>query len=162
MFLQSAEKLANDLCFPLTKRSNFSRQEFSFTVDDSYVLWCKLRSVIDSFNGDAETFYSLFVHYIFIENHLPSKFNDRSLMDTLLLEVANEMLNVIGTHEKRNRDIPENEIKRVQYLTRLWSTNFAQNFDFRGILPVFLTICVASFYMHAKLKMILLKLFFML
>ena len=53
-----AEKLSNDLCFPL--RSKFSKQEFSFSVDDSYALWCKLRPVIDSFNGDAEKFYAMF------------------------------------------------------------------------------------------------------
>ena len=115
-----AEKLSNDLCFPLTMRSKFSKQEFSFSVDDSYALWCKLRPVIDSFNGDAEKFYSMF-YALFIDNLLPSKFNDRSLTNTLLSEVANEMLihlsgknvNVTG---KKDQDIPEKEMKSLQYL----------------------------------------------
>ena len=46
MVIMCAEKLSNDMCFPLAMRSKFSKQEFSFSVDDSYTLWCKHRSVM--------------------------------------------------------------------------------------------------------------------
>ena len=119
-----ADKLANDSCFPSAMRSKFSKEEFSFSVDDSQALWCKLRAVIDAFNGDAEKFYSMF-YSLFVDNLLPSKFNDRRLTNTLLSEVGNEILihlgdknsNVIDTITMpKDRDLPEREMKSLQYL----------------------------------------------
>ena len=49
-----AENIATDLCFPVSTRTKFSNDNFSFLHDDEEALWHKLRGLIDSFDGVAE------------------------------------------------------------------------------------------------------------
>ena len=80
-------------------------------------LWYQLQTVIDGYNGDAEKFYSKF-YSLFLDNVLPTKFDDKSLTNTLLAEVANGVLahlsgsNTIAIEpEKILLSIPEIEMK---------------------------------------------------
>ena len=72
-------------------RSEFSTEHFSFVHEDAESLWYIFRPIIDSFHGDTEKFYSAF-YALFLDNILPRKFEDKILTNTLLAEVANEVL----------------------------------------------------------------------
>ena len=117
-----AENLSNDLCFPLSVRSKFNTSQFSFSNEEAVNLWYQLRTVIDCYNGDAEKFYTKF-YSLFLENVLPTKFDNKSLTNTLLAEVANEILEhlsgnstTITTEPKNKISIPDKEMKSLQYL----------------------------------------------
>ena len=56
MVKMCAENIATDLCFPVSTRTKFSTDTFSFSHDDAEALWYKLRGLIDSFDGVAEKF----------------------------------------------------------------------------------------------------------
>ena len=60
MVKMCAENIATALCFPVSTRTKFSTDNFSFLHDDAEASWYKLRGLIDSFDGDAEKFYSYF------------------------------------------------------------------------------------------------------
>ena len=120
MVIKSAETLSKDFCYPEETRNFFS--EFSFTTDESYDLWCKITGIIDSFNGDAEKFYSSF-YSLFMDNLLPEKL-ERTDTYTLLAEVANHVLihlsgTNIGTIEQKTEipSMPDKELKSLQYLS---------------------------------------------
>ena len=91
MVKMCAENIATDLCFPVSTRTKFSTHNFSFLHDDAEALWYKLRGLIDSFDGVAGRFYSYF-YALFLNNLLPSKFDDKTLTNTLMSELANEIL----------------------------------------------------------------------
>ena len=115
-----AENIATDLCFPESMRSKFSNDSFSFSNEDAEALWYKLRDVIDSFHGDAEKFYSCF-YALFVNNLLPTKFDDNTVTNTLMSELANEMLvHLSGCKhmelEAKDCSLPEKELKSLQYL----------------------------------------------
>ena len=74
--VKCSEEVASDLCYPEKLRKNF--QNFTFSNDNAYQLWCKINHVTDSFNGDAEAFYSKF-YGLFKENLLPASFEDKDL-----------------------------------------------------------------------------------
>ena len=76
MVKMCAENIAADLCFPVSTRTKFSTDNFSFLHDDAEALWYKLRGLTDSFDGVAEKFYSYF-YAILLNNLLPTKFDDR-------------------------------------------------------------------------------------
>ena len=122
MVTKSAETLAKDFCFPEETRKMFSCPEFSFTSNEASELWYQLREIIDSFNGDAEKFYSQF-YSLFTNNLLPEKF-ERTDTNTLLAEVANHMLvhlsgtNIAIHHEPTKiNSLSDKEIKSLQYLS---------------------------------------------
>ena len=83
-------------------------------------LWYKLRGLIDSLEGVAEKFYSYF-YALFINNLLPPKFDDKTLTNTLMPELANEILvHLSGCKhlelEPKNCSLPEKELKTLHYL----------------------------------------------
>ena len=82
-------KLTTDLCYPEKLRMNFENSTLS--NEEAYQLWSKLHYVTDSFNENAEAFYSKF-YGLFQENLLPTIFEDRSVTNTLMIEVANDIL----------------------------------------------------------------------
>ena len=115
-----AENIATDLCFPVSTRTKFSTDNFSFLHDDAEVLWCKLRGLIDSFDGVAEKVYSYF-YALFLHNLLPQKFDDKTLTSTLMSELTNEILvHLSGCKhlelEPKDCSLPEKELKTLQYL----------------------------------------------
>ena len=88
--------------------------------DDAEALWYKLRGLIDSFDGVAEKFYSYF-YALFLNNLLPTKFDDNTLTNTLMSELANEILvHLSGCKhlelEPKDCSLPEKELKTLQYL----------------------------------------------
>jgi len=121
MVSKCAENIYQDMCFPLSLRLKFSTEHFSFTQDDAESLWYVIRPVVDSCNGDAEKFYSKF-YALFLDNILPRKFDDKTVTNTLLAEVANEVLaylsgnNVMGPEGDVSVGVSEKELKSLQYL----------------------------------------------
>ena len=118
--LKCAEKLSSDECFPSSLQEKFSKESFAFTNDDAVELWLKLRNVIDSFNGDAEKFYSGFFSLLVV-NLLPSKFDESFVTNTLMSEVANLLLSQLSGVEnfdgiKEPKPLSEKEEKSLQYL----------------------------------------------
>ena len=118
----------------LSTRTKFSTDNFSFLYD-AEALWYKLRSSIDSFDGVVEKFYSYFYAF-FLNNLLPPKFDNKTRTNTLMSELANEILvhlcscNHYGL-EPKDCSLPEKELKTLQYLA-----------GFQGILLVLLTISI--------------------
>ena len=117
-----AEKISGDLCFPEDFRSNFCKENFSISDEDTDNLWQNIKPVVEEFNGDAEKFYSKF-YGSFIENLLPSKFTEAFLTNTLLAQVANHVLfHLSGTNKSTLNDEREGvplkdvEYKSLQYL----------------------------------------------
>ena len=83
-------------------------------------MWYILSPIIDSFHGDAEKFYSAF-YALFLDNILRRKFEDKVLTNTLLAEVANEVLvHLSGCKDLEPEvNVPavsEKELKSLQYL----------------------------------------------
>ena len=118
-----ADKLAVDMCYPVDLRNYFSK-DFDFTTEDATSLWSKLRKVISDFNGDAERFYCQYFGLL-TDNLLSSKFKDGFISNTLLQEVANEILSHLsGTNVHPTEEIEpiasgiicEVELKSLQYL----------------------------------------------
>lgn len=110
----------NDLCLPEATRCVFST--FSFTNDDAVELWNNFKDIIEKYHG-AEKFYTTF-YGLLAENLLPSKFEDATLSNILLTEVANHMLIhlsgvnkdvVLGNIEVAS-PISEKELNSLQYL----------------------------------------------
>ena len=108
MVKMCAENIATDLCFPVSTRTKFSTDNFSFLHDDAEALWYKLRGLIDSLDGVAEKFYSYW-YALFLNNLLPPKFDDKSLTNTLVSELA------------------EKELKTLQYLGGFCIHKFSRN-----------------------------------
>ena len=142
MVKMCAENIATDLCFPVSTRTKFSIDNFSFLHDDAEALWYKLRGLIDSFDGVAEKFYSYF-YSLFLNNLLPPTFGDKTRRNTLMSELANEILvHLSGCKhlelEPKDCSSPENELKTLQYLAGFcihklyakfrFSRNFARAF----------------------------------
>ena len=67
---------------------------FIFTTDDAVELWSLLKEVINGFNGDVEKFYSNFFSLL-VTNVLPCKFDDASVTNILMSELANILLNYL-------------------------------------------------------------------
>lgn len=87
-----AKKLHNDMCYPEDIRSMFSPDSFSFSNSDAQGLWAKIKPIIFSFNGDAEKLHTQFFGLL-VDNLLPSKFDDCSTANILLIEVAIGIVN---------------------------------------------------------------------
>ena len=115
-----AKLCSNDLCLPEATRCVFSA--FSFTNDDAVDLWNNFKPIIEKYNGDAETFYMDF-YGLLAGNLLPSKFEDSTISNILLTEVANHMLihlsgvnkDALGNIENVTF-ISEKELNSLQYL----------------------------------------------
>ena len=88
---KSAEKCSNDQCLPEVIRQNFCSDNFLFSLDDAVQLWNNFHAVIYEFNGDAEDFFSSY-YGLLCANLLFDKFDDITLSNILLTEVANDML----------------------------------------------------------------------
>ena len=82
MVKMCAGNIATDLCFPVSTRTKFPTDNFSFLHDDGEALWYKT-SLIDSFDGVAKKFYSYF-YALFLNNLLPPKFDENTLTNTLM------------------------------------------------------------------------------
>ena len=119
-----AKNIATDLCFPVSTRTKFYTDNFSFLHDDAEALWYKLRGLIDSFYGVAEKFYSYFYAF-FLNNLLPPKFDDKP-------ELANEILVQLSgckhlEFEPKDCSLPEKELKTLQYLAGFCIHKFSRN-----------------------------------
>ena len=75
------------------------------------------RGLIDSFDGVAEKFYS-YLYALFLNNLLPTKFDDKTLTNTLMSELANKIL------------------------VHLSGCKHLENFAFQGILLVLFAISI--------------------
>ena len=117
--LSCAEKLAEDMCFPDIVRSTFSVENFTFTNEESYQLWMKLKAPVAAFHGDAEKFYSQF-YGLLTENLIPKL--EWTNSNLLLGEVANKILSHLTGHsvEKIDLNTPvifsDKDINKLQYL----------------------------------------------
>ena len=112
-------KLTTDLCYPEKLRMKF--EHFTLSNEEAYQLWSKLHHVTDSFNGNAEAFYSKF-YGLFQENLLPTIFEDRSVTNTFMIEVANYILHHLFAKSSDMSSVCAlednllgNEIKSLQY-----------------------------------------------
>ena len=121
--LKCAEKISIDECLPSSLREKFLKGSFIFTTDDAVKLWSLLKEVINGFNGDAEKFYSNFFSLL-VTNVLPSKFDDASVTNTLMSELANIFLNHLSGVEivsiaakEPTKSLSEKEQKSLQYLS---------------------------------------------
>ena len=126
-----AENIATDLGFPVSTRTIFSNDNFSFLHDVPEAFWYKLRGLIGSFGGVAEMFYSYF-YALFLHNLLPPKFDDKTLTNTLMSELANEILDHLSgcKHlelEPKDCSLPEKELKTLQYLAGFCIHKFSRN-----------------------------------
>lgn len=122
-----AIKCSNDMCLPEEVRANFTSKNFSFNSDNSLQLWNHFKNIIEEYNGSAESFYAQY-YGLLSENLLPTKFEDITLTNILLTEVANFMLlhlsgdnNVIPSSNESTTattasNLSEKEIKVLQYL----------------------------------------------
>ena len=91
MVIKCIKKCYEDDCLPDDTRKLFSTSSLSFSTSDSLELWKKISVVINAFEGDAEKFYSEF-YGLLTANLIESKFNDMTISNILLTEVANLML----------------------------------------------------------------------
>ena len=119
MVKMCAENIATDLCFPVSTRTRFSTDNFSFLHDDAKAYWYKLRGLIDSFDDVTVKFYSYF-YALFLNNLLPPKCDDKN-DKTLMSELANVILvHLSGCKhlelEPKDCSLPEKELKTLHYL----------------------------------------------
>ena len=118
---ESANIVAADMCLPDETRKLFF--DFAISFGEANLLWERLRSVIDKFNGDAEKFYSLF-YGLLAENILPEKF-DYIYTNMLMTEAANLILIFLSDIDVNTNDGPaevissitEKETKCLQYIS---------------------------------------------
>jgi len=90
--ISSSKKLSCDQYYPSEIREMFSPESFSFSNEDAFELWTRLKQHILSFNGNAEKFHSEFFGLL-VNNILSSKFSDLSISNILLIEVALGIVN---------------------------------------------------------------------
>ena len=114
--------MSQDECYDESFRDMFTKEKFSLSNEEGNVLWNKMRTVIDNFKGDAEKFYSSFMALL-IENLLPTKFEEMYITNTLLMEVANVVLNHLSGNNIENlvlveetTPLSDREYKSLQYL----------------------------------------------
>jgi hypothetical protein len=112
--------VAADLCLPEVTRKIF--ESFTFSLEETQILWEKLRPIIDEFNGNAEKFYSQF-YGLLAENNLPSKF-DITSSNILMSEVANHLIIYLSDKNTDTSDpqvavtsITDKETKCLQYVS---------------------------------------------
>ena len=53
---ECAEKISGDLCFPEDFRSNFWKENFLISNEESDNPWQSIKPVVEEFKGDAEKF----------------------------------------------------------------------------------------------------------
>ena len=118
----AAGKISQNDCYPVSFRENYDKEHFSFSNEDATKLWYTFRKVIDDFNGNAEKFYTG-IYGFFVDNVLPTKFEEEYLTNTLLIEAANGiLLHLTGNSEHKLdelttvQSLSENEQKSLQYL----------------------------------------------
>ena len=109
MVKMCAENIATDFCFPVSTKTKFS-------TDNDEALWYKLKALIDSFDAVAEKLYAYF-YALFLNNLLSQKFDDKTLRDTLMSELANEILVHLSGFkhlqlEPKDCSLPEKELKK--------------------------------------------------
>ena len=95
---------------------------FVFSPDDAEQLWNNFHAVIYEFNGDAENLFSSY-YGLLCDNFLSGKFDDITLSNILLTEVANDMLihrsgsDVVDVGiPQSSYDLSEEDLKTLQYL----------------------------------------------
>lgn len=120
LITKSAEICLGDQCLPKSTREVF--RDFKVSNDDAVKLWEKLKPIIGKYNGDAEDFYANF-YGLLKDNLLPSKFEDTTLSNIILTELANHVLihlsgndKVVDSVTEAVTPISENEQKSLQYV----------------------------------------------
>lgn len=122
---KSAVIVSSDLCLPSSKRLLF--ENFSLSDEELDVLIVKLKPVVNKFSGDREKFYAEF-YGLLIKNLLPSKFDNISISNILMTEVANHILVYLLNDEehttspslyssKQVNGISDKENKCLQYIS---------------------------------------------
>lgn len=126
--------VAGDMCLPEATRKVF--ENFNFSLEETNMLWEKMKPLIDGFNGNAENFYAEF-YGLLTENILSFKFEDIIFTNILMTEVANH---VIIHLTKKNTDtvdsnkvftsISDREMKCLQYISGYIVHKFHSKFRF--------------------------------
>ena len=93
-------------------RVKFSKQSFCFSTEDPISLLEKFQDFISKYNGDAKKFYSQFYGLLY-ENLLPSKFEDVLLTNTLLTEVANQILKELSGSKYNTSSFSEISLSNI-------------------------------------------------
>jgi len=87
-----AQKITQDYCYPDDFRNQFC--DLQFSTNNAVELWTKIRSAIDSFEGDSEKFYAT-CFGLMSENLLPEHFSQTFTTNTLLQEGWLQMFSCI-------------------------------------------------------------------
>jgi hypothetical protein len=158
--------VATDMCLPEATRKVF--ENFTFSLQETNVLWEKLRPLVYEFNGDAEKFYSRF-YGLLAENTLALKF-DITFTNIIMSEVANHIIihlsniNMDTTNQpaKIVTSVTDKEMKCLQYISGYIVHKLHNKFRFNKISHVNLIDSVFLSCKHVKMIQILPKLWLML
>ena len=124
-----------DMCLPESTRICFDKVTFS--LQEANIIWENLRPLIDSFNGSPEKFYAEF-YGLMAENMMPLKFDDITLTNILMSEVANHILLDLSGKNTDSCDAPkvisyitDKEMKCLQYISAVATlyTSYITNLD---------------------------------
>ena len=85
----SADIASKDMCLPSLTRTFL--QNFSLSPEELQILWEEMRPLIHAYSSDAEKFYAEF-YTLLSKNMLPTKFDDITVTNILMTEVANHIL----------------------------------------------------------------------
>ena len=113
--------VGTDECLPESCRNRFCESSFSFSENDAYELWYKLKPIVSDFDGDAERFYSQF-YGLLVDNLLPQIFDCTTDANVILTEVGNHiLLHLSGKDTKtvpavKPSSITDKKLKCLQYV----------------------------------------------
>ena len=113
--------VGTDECLPESCRNRFCESSFSFSENDAYELWYKLKPIVSDFDGDAERFYSQF-YGLLVDNLLSQIFDCTTDANVILTEVGNHILLHLSSKDTKTvpavkpSSITDKELKCLQYV----------------------------------------------
>ena len=126
----SADIASKYMCLPSLTRTFF--QNFAMSPEELQNLWEEMRPLIHAYSSDAEKFYAEF-YALLSKDMLPTKFDDITVTNILMTEVANHILmhlsdknSDISSSSKPITSITDKEIKCLQYYKWLHCTQTSQ------------------------------------
>ena len=145
----SADIASKDMCLPSLTRTFF--QNFSMSPEELQILWEEMRPLIHAYSSDAEKCYAEF-YALLSKNMLPTKFDDITVTNILMTEVANHILmhlpdknSDISSSSKPITSITDKEIKCLQYISGYIVHKLHNKFRFSKIILMNLTCNVLPF-----------------